>query len=70
MERSAENTHQIDPATRAVYVDNEAAVIAHSEVLLAGDGLGRLVSADIVQLAQVLGPAQHDLALWLSDSHT
>ena len=38
---TAENTHQIarriDPATRVVYVDNDAAVIAHSEILLAGD---------------------------------
>jgi len=55
---TAENTHQIarriDPATRVVYVDNDAAVIAHSEVLLAGDGLSRIVSADIFQPAQVL----------------
>ena len=43
---TAENTHQIarriDPATRVVYVDNDAAVIAHSQALLAGDELSPL----------------------------
>jgi S-adenosyl methyltransferase len=46
---TAENTHQIarrvDPATRVVYVDNDPAVIAHSEALLAGDELSRIVAA-------------------------
>jgi hypothetical protein len=58
---TAENTHQIarrvDPTTRVVYVDNDPAVIEHSEVLLAGDELSRIVSADIFQAAQVLGHA-------------
>ena len=40
---------------QVVYVDNDAAVIAHSEVLLAGDELSRIVSADIFQPSQVLG---------------
>ena len=56
---TAENTHQIarriDPASRVVYVDNDAAVIAHSEALLAATRLSRIVSADIFQPAQVLG---------------
>lgn len=56
---TAENTHQIarriDPATRVVYVDNDAAVIAHSRALLADDELSVIASADIFQPAQVLG---------------
>jgi S-adenosyl methyltransferase len=55
---TAENTHQIarrvSRATRVVYVDNDPAVIAHSEALLAGDELSSIVAADIFEPAQVL----------------
>ncbi|SDX59059.1 S-adenosyl methyltransferase [Geodermatophilus africanus] len=56
---TAENTHQIarriDASTRVVYVDNDPAVIAHSEALLAGDDSCRVVEADIFRPADVLG---------------
>ena len=56
---TAENTHQIarriDASTRVVYVDDDPAVIAHSEALLAGDDSCRVVEADIFRPADVLG---------------
>ncbi len=56
---TAENTHQIarrvDASARVVYVDNDPAVITHSEALLAGDEECRVVSADIFRPAEVLG---------------
>jgi SAM-dependent methyltransferase len=55
---TAENTHQIaqrvDAATRVVYVDDDPAVITHSEALLAGDETCRVVAADIFRPADVL----------------
>lgn len=55
---TAQNTHQIAqrlaPDARVVYVDNDPAVLAHGEALLAGNDFTDFVSADIFTPREVL----------------
>ncbi|MBM7489345.1 SAM-dependent methyltransferase [Micromonospora luteifusca] len=39
--------HEVDPAARVVYVDNDPSVLVHGRALLAGDDTSALIEADI-----------------------
>jgi S-adenosyl methyltransferase len=59
---TARNTHQIaqdaDPACRVVYADNDPAVVARAQALLAGSGTGvAALEADLCDPAAVLAAA-------------
>jgi S-adenosyl methyltransferase len=55
---TADNVHQIaqriDPRTRVVYVDNDAAVLAHARALLADNGNTIAVDGDLLDPASIL----------------
>ncbi len=55
---SAQNTHQVaqaeNPNARVVYVDNDPIVLAHGQALLARNTSTRVVTADLLDVAEVL----------------
>lgn len=59
---TAENTHEIaqriDPAARVLYVDNDPAVIAHSNALIGETDVTRVIAGDIRQPAAILNDPQ------------
>jgi hypothetical protein len=64
------NTHEtvqaVDPATRVLYVDNDAMVGAYANLLLAGDGTTALVIADLTDPDTLLANPQLQQMLDLS----
>ncbi|MEO3755820.1 SAM-dependent methyltransferase [Streptomyces sp. B6B3] len=55
---SAQNTHQVaqaeNPNARVVYVDNDPIVLAHGQALLARNASTRVVTADLLDVTDVL----------------
>ncbi len=64
---TAENTHQvvqrINPDATVVYVDNDPVVLAHSRMLLEGQGRSHVVAADIFKPAEVL--QNEEIRVWI-----
>ncbi|SFC44332.1 SAM-dependent methyltransferase [Streptomyces aidingensis] len=56
---TAQNTHQVaqevNPRARVVYVDNDPIVLAHGQALLAQNSRTRVLLADLMDPAKVLG---------------
>jgi SAM-dependent methyltransferase len=65
------NVHEIaqavDPASRVVYVDNEPAVLAHSEPIIARNELATMVLGDLVDVDEVVDKAEATRLLDLSE---
>lgn len=49
-----EVAHRVDPLARVIYVDRDAAAVAHSRAMLAGAGLVDMVYADVCEPDQVM----------------
>lgn len=57
-----EIAHEVDPAARVLYVDNEHVAVAHSQLILEGVANARMVQADINKPLLVLqDPATREL---------
>jgi S-adenosyl methyltransferase len=59
---TAENVHQIAPAARTVYVDNDPVVLAHAATLLEGSDTAIAVDADLTDPAALLAGVRPHLA--------
>src|SRR5438045_3950725 len=60
-----EIAHQIDPATRVVYLDNDPVVLAHARALLADDTVTFAVAGDLREPAALLaGPEAPEHLAW------
>lgn len=62
------NVHEIaedaDPHARVMYVDCESVAVAHSQLLLEGDGNATIIQADLVEPDTIL---EHQETRWLLD---